>query len=212
MDIKLKEQFISLWKKYFNNAELPITFYFSESTGNTEKADRPKGRSCLICELAKIRNGESLFYTVDEIACAGAKRYLGFTENIRPNFEYFLSCGIPGKMEGERYKISPQVVLETQKLQQTLPTKGKNIIFKRWDNLLESDNPDAVIFFAKGEILSGLFTLANFDEIDPNGVIAPFGAGCGSIIHYPYLKIKKTQKRFLECSMFLPVHASRPIL
>jgi hypothetical protein len=45
-----------------------------------------------------------------------------------------------------------------------------------------------VIFFAKGEVLSGLFTLANFDGIDPHGVIAPFGAGCGSIIHYPYLE------------------------
>jgi uncharacterized protein (DUF169 family) len=188
MDLQLKEHFISQWKKYFNNTDLPITFYFSEGTGNADKAKRPEGRSCLICELAKIRNGKSIYYTVDEIACGGAKRYLGYTDSIRPNFEYFLSCGIPGKMEGERYKISPELVLETQKLQETLPTKGKNIIFKRWDNLEESDNPDAVIFFAKGEVLSGLFTLANFDQVDPNGVIAPFGAGCGSIIHYPYLE------------------------
>lgn len=27
-----------------------------------------------------------------------------------PNFEYFLSCGIPGKLEGERYKKTPELV------------------------------------------------------------------------------------------------------
>ncbi len=29
-----------------------------------------------------------------------------------PDFEYFLSCGIPGKLEGERYKKSPEMVKE----------------------------------------------------------------------------------------------------
>jgi len=40
--------------------------------------------------------------------------------------------------------------------------------------------------------------LANFDEIDPNGVIAPFAAGCGSIIHFPFLqKEEENQKAVL---------------
>ena len=29
MDIELKEKFVTLWKKYFNSAELPIIFYYS---------------------------------------------------------------------------------------------------------------------------------------------------------------------------------------
>jgi uncharacterized protein (DUF169 family) len=189
MNLLIKEQFITLWKKYFNNTELPFVFYFSDHADDSViKVENSKHWSCLICELAKVRNGESLKYSVDSIACMGAKRYLGFSENIRPDFEYFLSCGIPGKMEGERYKKDPEIVREMQKQQKTLPTKGKNIIFKRWDKLIESDNPDVVIFFANGEVLSGLFTLANFENVDPNGVIAPFAAGCGSIIHYPYLE------------------------
>ena len=188
MKTELKENFISKWKKYFNNTELPITFYFSDSDGNAAKAERPKGWSCLIRELVKVRNGESLCYSAEEIACGGAKRYLGYTDQMAPTFKYFLSCGIPDKMEGERYKISPEVVVESLKFQKTLPAAGKNIIFKRWDKLTETDNPDAVIFFAKGEVLSGLFTLANFDQADPNGVITPFAAGCGSIVHYPYLQ------------------------
>ena len=51
-----------------------------------------------------------------------------------------------------------------------------------------ADEPDVVIFFAQPEVLSGLFTLANFDVADPNGVFAPFGSGCASIIAYPYLE------------------------
>jgi hypothetical protein len=50
------------------------------------------------------------------------------------------------------------------------------------------DDPEVVIFFAQPDVLSGLFTLANYDEADPNGVFAPFAAGCGSIVHYPYLE------------------------
>lgn len=59
-------------------------------------------------------------------------------------------------------------------------------MFKRWDLLEQADEPLAVIFFAPPDVLSGLFTLANFNESGPNGVIAPFGSGCASIIYYPY--------------------------
>ncbi|MBL7178524.1 MAG: DUF169 domain-containing protein, partial [Desulfobacteraceae bacterium] len=38
------------------------------------------------------------------------------------------------------------------------------------------------------DVLSGLFTLANFDETEPNGVFTPFCAGCASIVQYPYLE------------------------
>jgi hypothetical protein len=34
-------------------------------------------------------------------------------------------------------------------------------------------------------VLSGLFTLANYDFSEQDGVIAPMGAGCASIVGYP---------------------------
>ena len=61
--------------------------------------------------------------------------------------------------------------------------------------ITENDNPDVVIFFATPDILSGLFTLANFDQSEPNSTFAPFGAGCGSIVHYPYLEKDKERPR-----------------
>ncbi|HCT31328.1 MAG TPA: hypothetical protein DIW31_11515 [Bacteroidales bacterium] len=191
MKNELKEKFIELWNKYFGTAELPIAFYFSESLNNLALVEPPKNWNCLICELAKVRKGESLVFNSESIGCNGAKRYIGYNVEMNPTFRYFLSYGIEGKVRGERYKISPEVVDETQKHLINIPSIGENIIFKRWDKLTESDNPEAVIFFAKPEILSGLFTLANFDQVDPQGVISPFGPGCGSIIHYPYLENSK---------------------
>ncbi len=56
------------------------------------------------------------------------------------------------------------------------------ITWKRGDKL------EVVVFFATPDILLGLFTLANFEEAEPNGVLAPFSSGCGSIVSYPYLE------------------------
>ncbi len=72
---------------------------------------------------------------------------------------------------------------------------GKLTVFKRWDMLEASDNPEVVIFFAQTDVLSGLFTLTNFDEIEPNGVFAPFCAGCASIVQYPYLEKEAERPR-----------------
>ncbi len=72
---------------------------------------------------------------------------------------------------------------------------ARYIVFKRFDALEEPDNPDVAIFFSSPDVLSGLFTLANFDQIEPNGVFCPFSAGCGSIIQYPYLEKNSARPR-----------------
>lgn len=194
------------WAKYFPDSDLPITCYFSADLKDVKKAVPAKDWRCLICELSRVVKGESLAYNAESLVCGGAKRYLGYTDKVMPNFEYFLSHGIVGKLEGERYKKSPEIVVESQKQFVKLPSEGKYAIFKRWDNLEEYDIPEVVIFFAKPDVLSGLFTLANFDRVD-NGVIVPFSAGCGSIIHYPYLE-KDKEKPDCVIGMFDP--SARP--
>jgi len=188
MNTEIKEHFIQQWKKYFNNAELPVIFYYCDNPGDTTVVPSKGKWNCLICELQKVRSGESLAFNSDSLKCGGAKRYLGFSDRMRPNFKYFLSCGIENEMEGERYIRTPGLVEELMKNQKKLAITGKYIVFKRWDNLNEMDNPDVIIFFASPDILSGLFTLANYDQSEPNSTFAPFGAGCGSIVYYPFLE------------------------
>ena len=195
MNLKLKEKFSKLWPKYFNGASLPITFYYTDEAGRAEPMKPTSGHRCIIGDLIKVREGTSVSYDAESIGCLGGKRYLGYSKTIAPNFEYFLSCGIPGRLEGERYKKSPELVREVMKQMPTFTAPGRFIVFKRWDQLGKEDNPEVVVFFAPPDVISGLFTLANYDEVEPNGVIAPFGAGCGSIIHHPYLETKSRRPR-----------------
>ncbi|UCH50754.1 MAG: DUF169 domain-containing protein [Chloroflexota bacterium] len=195
MEMEIKEKFGALWKKYFNGAELPVTFYYTNEEGHAELVKPTSGHRCVIGDLLKARKGNPISYDAESVGCFGGKRYFGFSQKIMPDFEYFLSCGISGKLRGERYKKSPELVTEGFKHAPPFEAPARFIVFKRWDNLQKSDNPEVVIFFAQPDVLAGLFTLANFDEAEPNGVFAPFGAGCGSIVQYPYLESKSNRPR-----------------
>jgi len=204
MESKIKNEFLQKWEKYFGKAELPIVFFYSPDPGTTPMANEKKDHSCVICELARVRKGKSLAYNESNLRCGGSMRYFGYAKGLRPNFEYFLSCGIPGKMEGERYIRTPEMVREIMKKMEIIPADGKYIVFKRWDKLEKSDEPEGVIFFAKPDVLSGLFTLANFDQVDGDSVIAPFGSGCSSIVYKTWQENSKVNPRavlgMFDCS------------
>lgn len=188
MDIELKKKFSSLWEKYFNNAEIPITFYYTNEAGHAKLVEPSSAPRCIIAALAAVRQGSPACFNVDSVGCPGGKKYLGFAEQVRPNFEYFLSYGIPGELRGERYSKSPELVRELMEHTPVFKAPGRFIVFKRWDMLEESDEPEVVIFFAQPDVLSGLFTLARFDEAELNTVFTPFGSGCSTIVQYPYLE------------------------
>jgi hypothetical protein len=186
--MEIKDRFASLWQRYFNDAELPIAFYYTDKEAHAEPVKPGSLPRCIIGALSHVREGKSLSFDAHSIGCFGGKRYLGFADKIMPNFEYFLSCGIPGKLEGERYKKSPELVKDFVKYAHIFKAPARFIVFKRWDMLDRADNPEVAIFFARPDVLSGLFTLANFDQAEPNGVFCPFSSGCGSIVQYPYLE------------------------
>jgi hypothetical protein len=120
---------------------------------------------------------------------------MGYDTKRSEHFRYFLSSGKPGVVEGERYKRTPEIVDEWDARHVSLPVDDRCYTFRRWDTLAPEDHPDVVIFFARPEVLSALFTLANFDRSDPHGVICPFGSGCSSIIHYPRLELMSDHPR-----------------
>jgi hypothetical protein len=195
MDIKFRDDFIGLWKKYFNNAELPIFFYYTDVAGQAEQAKPASKSRCVMVALRKVRQGDSASFSAESDCCFGGKKFLGYLDKVSPDFEYFLSCGIPGKVEGERYKKSPALVAEFLRRSPQFKAPARKIVFKRWDNLESTDDPEVVIFFARPDILAGLFTLANFDELDRQAVITPMGSGCSSIVQNPYSEIASEHPR-----------------
>jgi uncharacterized protein (DUF169 family) len=195
MDTQFTEFFLSRWKKYFADVELPICYFYTDTVREEDKKETRNEHRCLIANLNRVRNGFSFVYDANTPGCPGGKRYSGFSQELRPKFEYFLSCGIPGEIVGERYKKSPDLVKEYLQKYPAFEAPAKYLVFKRLDKLVKKEQPVGVIFFAPPDVLSGLFTLANYDMADANGVIAPMGAGCSSIMYYPNIEANAENPR-----------------
>jgi uncharacterized protein (DUF169 family) len=209
MDSEFKDKFILLWEKYFNDAELPITFYYTNNEGHANLVKSESVPRCVVGALSYVRKGNPLCFDADSIGCPGGKRYLGYAEGIMTGFEYFLSYGIPGRLPGERYCKTPELVREIMNSSPSFKAPGRFVVFKRWDNLERTDDPEVVIFFAEPDVLAGLFTLARFDEADRNAVVTPFGSGCSTIVQYPYLERESANPRAV-IGMFDP--SARPFV
>jgi len=106
MDMRLKEEFLKGWDRYFGGAELPITCWYTDDEGAANPAGPAKEHRCLIADLAKIRKGESARFDVAAIGCAGGKRYLGFEQEVPPNFEHFFRAASQGYWRAYVIKIS----------------------------------------------------------------------------------------------------------
>jgi hypothetical protein len=195
MDIAFSDFFSTRWNKYFAGADLPICYFYTDQVREEDLKETVNLDRCLIGNLQRVQDGYSFVYDAHTSGCSGGKRYGGFSNKLRPNFEYFLSCGIPGELEGERYKKSPQLVKDYLKNHPPFEAPGKYLVFKRLDRLMEEEKPFAVIFFAAPDVLSGLFALANYDRADPYGVVTPMGSGCASIINYPYQELQSENPR-----------------
>ena len=207
MNKEIKEDFLRRWKRYFDGAELPIAFYYTDEREGAKLVSARRADRCLIANLDTIRTGTPLLFGADSIGCGGGQRYTGFSDAIMPDFEYFLSCGIPGKLEGERYKKTPELVKKIMARMPKFHAPKKFLLFKRWDQLEAGEQPEVVIFFAAPDVLAGLFTLASFDEAEENGVVAPFGAGCASVVQYPY---QERDSRRPRCVLGLFDPSARP--
>jgi hypothetical protein len=186
MDPTFLSYFLTRWNKYFPGADLPICYFYTDHPKEQDLKETVNQDRCLIGNLPRVQDGFSFVYDSHTTGCSGGKRYSGFSTKLRPNFEYFLSCGIPGELDGERYKKSPELVEQYLENHPPFTAPGKYLVFKRFDRLLKGEDPFAVIFFASPDVLSGLFALANYDRPDPHGVLTPMGSGCASIISYPY--------------------------
>ncbi len=195
MDATLRTHFVERWNRYFPGAEQPLGVYYTDAVDGAAVVPPSADHRCLICQLAPARQGRPLLFDAASVGCGGGRHYLGFAPGLRPGFEYFLSCGIPGEMEGERYKKSPELVRQMLENRAPFEAPGRAIAFTPWERLGEADDPAVVVFFATPDVLSGLFTLANYDEADLQAVIAPMGAGCASIVYHPYQELRSPRPR-----------------
>jgi uncharacterized protein (DUF169 family) len=187
-------------------AEDPLAFFYSDRQpqGHLPSAE---GRSCVIGVLARARRGETVFYDKEHFACRGGAYYLGFAPPS-PDVEYFVSTGIPGKMAGERYKKSPEMVRAAMQQAGVEPAPARYAVFKPVSALAPEETPAVVICFASADELSGLVGLAGYARAE-QGVICPFSSGCGAIVALPLAEARRERPRAV-LGMFDP--SARPFV
>jgi len=183
--------------------------FFSNEQHNAEPAKKFKDYHCYMVDLMRLHRVQLLAFNAGNISCGGGKRFCGFANEIQPGFEFFLSSGIPGKMEGERYKRDPETVLELMKNNPGIAAPTKWLIAKPFEKLEPDDEPEVIIFFASPDVISGLFTLANYDRADLYGVKSPFSPGCGSVIQYPLLE---NNRKNPDCILGMFDPSARPYI
>ena len=166
----------------------PLAFFYTdhEPAGFTPPV---RDSGCLVPVLTRARHGETVYFDAQTIGCRGGMYYLGFCE-ARPEIAQFVTTGIPGKMEGERYKASPEVFRAHVAAHPVAPAPARYAVFTPVSSLLLSQEPAVIICFAGPDELAGLGWLAGFARSD-DALIAPFGAGCGTLVAYPLAEAQR---------------------
>ncbi len=137
---------------------------------------------CTIKGVEMAKQGTTIAIDGLHPGCMGASFSLGWSKEFRPGFEHFLSHNESG--EGERYKKTPELAKAFIEKRKFVPANGRYCIFQQLRSLPETLTPEVVIFAADSVGTSGLHCLANYGRADA-AVIAPFTAGCGSIVSEP---------------------------
>jgi len=188
MDMKIKSDFIDKWKNYFPGSELPIACYYADELNGAEFPDAPKpkrkGLTCIFSQLAPVRRGKARAFNQDNLGCFGSKGTLGFIPHGADEQTVDFLVNV------ERFKKSAEHIISMFKSNPPVTAEGKYLVFKRWDLLTEKDEPQVVFFFCEPDVISGLHGLANFDTMDPNGVITPNWSGCDMLIGFAMKELK----------------------
>lgn len=165
------QEFITALREAFGEKfELPLLFRY------TDHPIRPveKTGGCFFKVLAQARAGQAVGLNAENIGCGGGKFYTGFSP--MPEFvPQFVSLK-------ERYKQTPEMVLEFIATLDLKPALQPWLEFIRIDRVENFDNAEGLLFFATPDELAGLVTWATFDNNAADAVATPFGSGCSTVV------------------------------
>ncbi len=164
--------------------EKPLGLFFSEEQPTGHGPDGTKAHDCLMkyVRLARVRRVPG-WISRHQPGCRGGAIYAGFTEPSDA-VARFVTTGVPGR-EGERYMPDPKSMWRFFEALDSQPASADYCVIKPLELFSTEEKPLAIIFFARGELLSGLCQLAFFALDDHQAVVFPFGSGCANIVSWP---------------------------
>jgi len=171
-----------------------------EDKGEVDYQEMFKCFSCIMGNiwLARKKHGAA-FISSEEYGCTGGVFY---SSMMKPNLrfiEHYVTTGFPGTpVHGERYLPSPEAMKTFLDTVDPRPAPAKYCIFKPLSLFTKDEEPEFIIFFARPEVLTGLFVQTTFTTGDVDCVASPFGAGCTNLIAWPlYYKEQGLEKAVL---------------
>ena len=171
-----------------------------EEQGKVDMREVMKSFSCVMGNIWLARKKHrAAFISTEEYGCPGGVFYCSM---MKPNLRFienYVTTGFEGTpIHGERYLPSPEAMRKFLKTVNPRKAPAKYCIFKPLSLFADGEEPEFVIFFARPEVLTGLFTLTTFTTGDVDCVASPFGAGCTNMISWPlYYKEQGMEKAVL---------------
>lgn len=165
------QEFAKLFTEYFGErALLPMCLIYSEKPLGTIN----DVSGCMFKQFHHVFNGETVTFSDEKFTCGGGKLYCGLGPT--PERVYGFVSQI------EKYKSTPDVAKASISMIDAKLSVKPYLNFIRVDKLENFENVEGLLFFATPDILSGLFTWANYDIDDINAVQCPWGSGCSTTI------------------------------
>jgi uncharacterized protein (DUF169 family) len=145
-----------------------------------------KDFSCVIGKIWIARNKKATaYFDRERFGCLGGAFFLGYLKPQLDLIVHYVSTGIPGVLQGERYFSSPEVARSFYERVDPRPAPKRFCVFKPMGRCSEHEQPEVVVFFARPEVVSGLHQLAVFVTNDLEAVVSPMGAGCTNLVTWP---------------------------
>jgi uncharacterized protein (DUF169 family) len=152
--------------------------------------------SCVMGHIWRARKKKSVaYFSAEHFGCPGGAFWLGFNKPQTETIINYVSTGIPNWTEGELYCDSPDELRRIFEYVNPRPAPGKYCVVKPLSNFSDDEAPELVAFFARPEALCGLHQLAAYVTNDPEVVVSPWSAGCGSVVIWPLHYLSKGENK-----------------
>jgi uncharacterized protein (DUF169 family) len=152
--------------------------------------------SCVMGLIWRARKKQGVaYFSAEQFGCPGGAFWLGFNKPQAETIINYVSTGIPNWTDGELYCDSPDALRRIFEYVDPRPAPKKYCVVKPLSKFIDDEVPELIVFFTRPESLSGLHQLSAFVTNDPEVVVSPWGAGCGSIAVWPLHYLSKNQNK-----------------
>jgi uncharacterized protein (DUF169 family) len=152
--------------------------------------------SCAMGHIWRARKKKTTaYFSATQFGCPGGAFWLGFNKPQVETIIHYVSTGIPNWTEGEFYCDSPDELRKIFEFVDPRPAPKTFCVVKPISKFSEDEDPELITFFTRPESLSGLHQLAAYVTNDPEVVVSPWGAGCGSAVIWPLHYLSKGENR-----------------